>query len=96
MFYTTQFGNTQGTNRQHPVHSMCERLLKQMKPMLTYAVEPTENERHTGKDNWEVRLFVREMAKMRRTLRGTCDVFDIPYKSVSVQSLANRVKPFDI
>ena len=94
MFYTTQLVGD--TSHRHPVNLLCNQLVKKMKPMLTYAVEPTENERHTGKDNWEVRLFVREMAKMRRTLRGTCDVFDIPYKSVSVQSFANRVKPFEI
>ena len=102
MFYTTQFGNTQGTNRQHPVHSMCERLLKQMEPMFAHKHRVTDEEQEhrereifNGKYNREVRMMVREMAKMRRTLRGTCDIFDIPYKSISVQELANQVKSFE-
>lgn len=93
MFYTTQFGDT---NRQHPVHMMCNQLLKQMKPMFSHKYVETEDEQQTSNYNFDVRMMVREMSKMRRTLRGTCDVFDIPYKSVSVQSLANRVRPFEI
>ena len=95
MFYTTQLVGDAASNR-HPVHMMCNQLLKKMKPMFLFKGEPTEQERLKKYESGEVRMMVREMAKMRRTLRGTCDVFDIPYKSVSVQELANRVKPFEI
>ena len=95
MFYTTQLvGHT--ANNRHPVHMMCNNLLNQMKPMFSHKYVGTEDEQQTSNYNFDIRMMVREMSKMRRTLRGTCDVFDIPYKSVSVQSLANRVKPFEI
>lgn len=92
MFYTTQLVGHTATNR-HPVHMMCNNLLNQMKPMFSHKYVETEDALLA---EYNARMMVREMAKMRRTLRGTCDIFDIPYKSVSVQSFANRVKPFEI